>query len=62
MGLLERMGSDAPAKPIRQLDSTIAQLGRDGWELVSHVQLHDPVPVQHWYFKRLLIDITRTEF
>ncbi len=60
--LLERLGSDAPAKRITKLDATIAQLGRDGWELVSHVQLHHGAFVQHWYFKRPLTDLVRTEF
>lgn len=61
-GRLEHLGSGASAERITRLDDTIARLGRAGWELVSHVQLHDEGAVQHWYFKRELTDITRTEF
>ncbi len=50
-GWLEHLGSVAAAERITRLDDTIARLGRAGWELVSHVQLHDGAPVQHWYFK-----------
>ncbi len=62
LGLLEQLGSAAAAERITRLDDTIARLGRAGWELVSHVQLHDAVPMQHWYFKRELRDVVRTEF
>jgi hypothetical protein len=61
-GLLERLGSEAPAERITRLDATIARLGRAGWELVSHVQLQEAGLVQHWYFKRELTDVTRSEF
>jgi len=62
MGLLEQLGSVAAAERITQLDDTIARLGRAGWELVSHMQLHDEVLVQHWYFKWELRDVVRFEF
>ncbi len=61
-GLLEQLGSAAAAQRITRLDDTIARLGLAGWELVSHMQVHDEVPVQHWYFKRELTDVLRTEF
>ncbi len=61
-GLLEQLGRGAAVERITQLDDTIARLGLAGWELVSHMQVHDEVPVQHWYFKRELTDVLRTEF
>ncbi len=61
-GWVEYLGRGAAAERITQLDATIARLGLAGWELVSHVQWHDRVSVQHWYFKRELTDMTRNEF
>lgn len=61
-GLLEQLGRGAAAERITQLDDTIARLERAGWELVSHMQLYDKVPVQQWYFKRELRDVLRTDF
>ncbi len=60
-GRLEYVGRGAAAERIIRLDDTIARLGRAGWELVSHVQLHDAGAVQHWYFKRELTDMMRSE-
>lgn len=47
-------GSADPGKPVASLNNAIAELGREGWEMVSHNHL-DQGPgkrAQSFYFKR----------
>lgn len=53
LGYLKVLGSSDELEKIVDLENTIAQLGRDGWELVSHTQVTAPT-IQVFYFKRQL--------
>ena len=52
LGYLNFLGCAEKPQAIVELENTIAQLGRDGWELVSHTQITSPTAVQVFYFKR----------
>jgi hypothetical protein len=51
-GTLRFLGSGQERQPITDVDSTIAQLGRAGWELVSHTRTGDSPSTDTYYFKR----------
>jgi len=53
-GTLKYIGSTKKAEVITEIDDTIAQLGLEGWELVSHMESTDHVKFQVLYFKRPL--------
>ena len=53
-GYLRFFRSPEEAQLITERGSTIAQLGLDGWELVSHTVRSDPIHQDVYYFKRLL--------
>ncbi len=52
VGLLHRCGVDEPPLRVLVLDDTIARLGHDGWELVSHLHIQETTPAHCLYFKR----------
>lgn len=43
-------------KTIQNASSMVAQLGLEGWEMVSYAQLHKPMGAEVLYFKRPLAD------
>ena len=51
-GLLRVCGSSEPVENITDLHDKMAELGLDGWELVSHTDLISHSGHQAFYFKR----------
>ncbi len=50
-GLLRHLGVGED-RVITNVHEEIAQLGLDGWEMVSHTEITTPTPIQIFYFKR----------
>jgi hypothetical protein len=55
-GTLRFLGSGQERQRITDVDATIAQLGREGWELVSHTRTGDSPSTDTYYFKRPAIE------
>lgn len=53
-GTLRFLGSGRDRQRISNADETIAQLGREGWELVSHTLTEGNPSTDIYYFKRPL--------
>lgn len=51
-GTLRVLGSGYDRQRITNADETIAQLGRDGWEMVSHTLTEGNPSTDIYYFKR----------
>lgn len=51
-GTLRFLGSGRERQRISDVDATIAQLGEEGWELVSHTRHGDNPSSDTYYFKR----------
>jgi hypothetical protein len=54
-GYLKFLGSSQEPEEITNPDHAMAQLGRDGWELVSHTEITSPTEMEVFYFKRQLL-------
>jgi hypothetical protein len=51
-GTLRFLGSSQERQRITDVDTTLAQLGRAGWELVSHTRTGDNPSTDTYYLKR----------
>jgi hypothetical protein len=51
-GFLNMLGSSEEAQEIVSLADSVAALGRDGWELVTHSQVTSPTTAEVFHFKR----------
>ena len=51
-GHLKFLGSSQDAESFTELGETIARLGQDGWEMVSHTEVTTPFVASVFYFKR----------
>ncbi len=54
IGTLIFLGSPDEAQPVPKVGVKIAELGRDGWELVSHIEVTTPTKAESYTFKRPL--------
>jgi hypothetical protein len=54
LGFLTMMKENSSPSPINDVLITINNLGREGWDLVSHTELHDRVTREKFIFKRQL--------
>lgn len=53
-GTLRMLGSGQDRQRINDVDATIARLGREGWELVSHTRTGENPSTDTYYFKRAI--------
>lgn len=53
LGWLSFLGSSQEAEEVVNLGDRMAQLGQDGWELISHVEVTSPTTREVFHFKRV---------
>lgn len=54
-GYLKFLGTEKEVERITDLGERIAQLGLEGWELVTHTPVISPANIEFFYLKRVIL-------